>query len=339
MQSTVLASTCSVGSRENKQMQYSWPWGVSPTFSSDGGALPRISVVTPNYNGARFLEATIRSVICQGYKNLQYIVVDGASTDDSMKIIDRYRDHISVVICEPDRGHGNALNKGFARADGEILAWLNSDDMYLPWALHTVAEVFTTFPHVRWIEGQPHLWDHTGRLYVKHSNHIPVNQYDFLLGRYEWIQQESVFWRRGLWHEAGSSISEDYKIMIDGELWTRFFLHAPLHRVQYLLGGFRLHRANRSHDYTVVHQEMRRAIDTMRAALDPSVLDIMQRVSRLMSWLSPIPSLSVQSAIARKLAQSDLDQMGYDIIYREVDEYRLRREPFQFGIRQSHIQY
>jgi glycosyltransferase involved in cell wall biosynthesis len=189
-----------------RNIRFAWPWGVpvdySPAFH---GPCPRISVVTPNYNGAEFLEATIRSVICQGYPNLQYIVVDGGSSDGSLEILKRYSDQISVLICERDNGHGDALNKGFARADGEILAWLNADDMYLPWTLQTVAEVFTAFPQVRWLEGLPTYWDAQGRYYAA-QNGLPINQFDYLLGRYEWIQQESVFWRRDLWRPEDSSL-------------------------------------------------------------------------------------------------------------------------------------
>ena len=310
-------------------MHFGWPWGVSPTHTVGTGEFPRISLVTPNYNGAQFLEATIRSVLCQGYPNLQYIVVDGASTDGSLDIIDRYRDHIAVVISEPDRGHGDALNKGFARADGQILAWLNSDDMYLPWTFHTVAEIFTRFPNVRWIEGLQSLWDACGRLYGAH-NAPPLNQYDYLLGRYEWIQQESVFWTRSLWEDAGSSIADDYKLMIDGELWSRFFLHSPLHRVEYLLAGFRLHAANRSHNKTLLHEEMTRAIDTMRAAASPGVLGQARRFTRMQKWLEIIPSLTVSSGIARKLAGPDLQEMGYDIIRRDGDTYKIDRIPFSY---------
>jgi glycosyltransferase involved in cell wall biosynthesis len=311
-------------------MRYSWPWGVSPAYSAGANALPRISIVTPNYNGAKFLEATIRSVICQGYPNLQYIIADGASTDGSLEIIDRYRDHIAVVISEPDRGHGDALNRGFAKADGEILAWLNSDDMYLPWALHTVAEIFTAFPHVRWIEGLQSLWDDLGRLHGTHST-PPVNQYDYLLGRYEWIQQESVFWTRSLWEDAGGRIADDYKLMIDGELWTRFFLHAPLYRVDYALSGFRMHTANRSHDKALLREEMTRAIDKMRTLVAPSVADKVQRFARMQNWLERIPSLTLKSAIVRKLARPQLEEMGYDVIWRDISDYKTRRIPFSYS--------
>ncbi|MGE5510781.1 MAG: glycosyltransferase family 2 protein [Bacteroidota bacterium] len=317
-------------------MVFSWPWGVSPTFSADhDGPLPRISIVTPNYNGARYLEATIRSVICQGYPNLQYIVVDGGSTDGSLEIINRYRDHISVVISEPDNGHGDALNKGFQRADGQILAWLNSDDMYLPWTFQTVAEVFTKFPHVRWIEGLQSYWDVSGRLYGT-QNSLPLNQYDYLLGCYEWIQQESTFWTKDLWSEAGGRIAEDYKLMIDGELWARFFLHSRLHRVGYHLSGFRPHGANRSHNTELLRQEMARAIDALRAAAPPEALDLVKQFKRIRKLLSPIPSAAIQGGIARRLIPEQLRKMGYEIIWRDpdllgTDSWKISEIPFRYS--------
>src|SRR5215470_7311361 len=111
-------------------------------------ARPRISIVTPSFNQARFLEATIRSVLDQRYDNLEYIVVDGGSTDGSVEIIKRYADRLAFWCSEADGGHGNALNKGLRRATGEIMAWLNSDDIYWPWTLAAVAEIFEAHPDV-----------------------------------------------------------------------------------------------------------------------------------------------------------------------------------------------
>lgn len=300
-------------------MQFAWPWGPPTDFSMKlEGEWPRITIITPNYNGANYIEATLRSVICQGYPNLQYIVVDGASKDNSMEIIERYKDHIDHIICEPDKGHADALNKGFAKADGEILAWLNSDDLHHPWTLFTIAEIFKQFPQVRWLEGTPVYWDEKGRLHGAWAER-PFNAYDYLIGRYGFIQQESVFWRRDLWEEAGGRMNTDYRLMIDGELWARFFLHAKLWRVNTILSGFRLHTTNRSHNRDLVDVEMQRAIETMRTQIDPEVRERAHRyrfVEKMTSWL---PTVTLRTLVPRWLCRADLKHMEYEVILRDPE--------------------
>ena len=112
---------------------------------------PTISVVTPSYNQGRFLEETICSVLTQSYPCVEYVVIDGASSDDSVEIIRKYAGQLTYWVSETDKGQYDAINKGFARTTGEIMAWLNSDDMYTPWALTVVADIFRLFPHVEWI--------------------------------------------------------------------------------------------------------------------------------------------------------------------------------------------
>lgn len=201
---------------------------------------PRISVVTPSLNQGEFLEATLCSVISQQYPALEYIVVDGGSTDGSVGIIERYEADITHWISEPDRGHADALNKGFARTTGEIMCWINSSDLHYPWTLATVAEIFTQFPQVEWISGTGSMFDEDGRLRVVVSS-PGVNLYDILAGDYRGIQQESVFWRRSLWERAGGRLDESLTYAADLDLWLRFFRHAQLYQVGTLLGGFRVH--------------------------------------------------------------------------------------------------
>src|SRR5262249_1097150 len=126
-----------------------WPWNYEisrlPARMRSGRPWPRISVVTVTYNQGHFLEETIRSVLLQGYPNLEYIVVDGASRDNTKRILERYRSQFAFCVSERDAGQTDALSKGFRHATGDILAWLNSDDQYLPHTLATVAEAFDRF--------------------------------------------------------------------------------------------------------------------------------------------------------------------------------------------------
>ena len=116
--------------------------------------LPRITVLTPNFNDAAFLETALKSVLDQGYPDLEYIIMDGGSTDCSLDLIDRYRDRVTLVLSEPDEGHGDALNKGFSLATGDIMGWLNSDDALLPGSLSLLAHVFSVCPEVEWVTSQ-----------------------------------------------------------------------------------------------------------------------------------------------------------------------------------------
>jgi glycosyltransferase involved in cell wall biosynthesis len=164
-------------------------------------SLPKISIVTPSYNQGRFLEETILSVLDQGYPDLEYVLIDGGSGDDSVDIIKKYQQNLHYWVSEKDEGHGHAINKGFSRTTGEIMAWINSDDKYTPWSFKVVSEIFTQFPHVMWIVGFNSWWNSDGAM--TGAARIQKKIYDYLLGNYAWIQQESVFWRRSLWDKVG----------------------------------------------------------------------------------------------------------------------------------------
>jgi glycosyltransferase involved in cell wall biosynthesis len=246
-------------------------------------ASPRISIVTPSFNQAGFIEETIKSVIDQNYDNLEYIVIDGGSTDGAVQIIERYLPHIHYFISEKDSGHGNALNKGFRASTGEIMGWINSDDKYLPWTLRTVADIFEQHPDVNWIMGMNAFWNDKGAMID--ARDVYKNIFDFLAGDFAWVQQESVFWRRSLWNKAGGFINEDYRFMVDGELWTRFFLFDNLWHAKCILSGYRMHRDNRAKEfYAECLAEMGKAIEIMRQKVSQTSMTSIRQDYALLTY-------------------------------------------------------
>jgi glycosyltransferase involved in cell wall biosynthesis len=221
----------------------------------DSPDLPTISIVTPNYNYAHFLEATLKSVLDQRYPKLEYIVHDGGSTDGSVDVIRRYADRLAYWHSRRDAGQYQTIAAGLNRATGEVMGWLNSDDLQTPWTLHVVGRVFAAFPAVDWISSLvPLSWDCIGlpaaiRITAGFSGDA------YLDGAYapgaripgQWvtrrqasfIQQESTFWRRSLWEKAGGYLSNEFGPAGDFELWGRFFERAELVGVSAPLAGFR----------------------------------------------------------------------------------------------------
>lgn len=213
-------------------------------------SLPRISIVTPSLNQAAFLEGTIRSVLDQNYPNLEYVVVDGGSTDGTLEILKKYANRLTWWVSEPDAGHYDAINKGFAHTSGEIMAWLNSDDKYLPWTFSTVADVMTSLPQVEWLTSLFHLfWDERGQA-VNCEAHPGFSRELILRGgtlpgsgwpSWAFMQQESTFWRRSLWEKAGGRIDTTWSLAADFDLWMKFAHQAEVYSLQVPLAGFRRH--------------------------------------------------------------------------------------------------
>ena len=216
--------------------------------------LPTISIVTPNYNCAEFLEQTILSVLGQNYPALEYIVIDDGSTDNSAELIRRHEGRLAFWTTRPNRGQYATINEGFERATGEVMAWLNSDDMYLPGALSVVADIFSQHAEVEWLTTtMPAAWNEEGQAVLVSELH-GFNRESFLRGgnlpgadvyTRGAVQQESTFWRRSLWERAGGYLDASVTVAADFELWARFYQHAELYGVRALLGGYRF-RSNQN---------------------------------------------------------------------------------------------
>lgn len=203
---------------------------------------PKISIVTSSYNQGEYLEHTIKSVLGQEYPNLEYIIIDGGSTDNSVDIIKKYEDQLHYWVSEKDAGLYDALNKGFSKSSGEIMGWINSDDMLHRNSLYSLAELFS-LPEVNWIQGAPVMYDETGRS-VSVTNKREWSKIEFWIGLKTCIQQESTYWSRDLWEKAGAHISTQYKLAGDYELWNRFFKYEDLFTPRVLIGGFRIRTSN-----------------------------------------------------------------------------------------------
>lgn len=233
-----------------KTTERPWPWGCKPLPPDvRDPAWPSISIVTPSYNQAAYIEETLRSVLCQGYPNLEYVVMEDGSSDASPTIISKYRPWLAQYVPGPNRGFGAVLHDGLSRTTGEIMAWLNSDDLYLPGTLETVARVFSDCPEVDWIVGQSLIIDQAGHP-MRLSGQPGFSRRLFFSGRYlgghpawngSWIPQESVFWRRRLWEKAGAHFLTERLQYGDFELWSRFWQHAELHTLPLPLGVYRMH--------------------------------------------------------------------------------------------------
>lgn len=198
----------------------------------------KISIVMPNFNGEAHLEKALLSIFAQQYSNLEFLLIDGGSSDDSREIIEKYSDQIDYTVSEKDRGNTHAINKGFRASTGEVMGWLNSDDILFPGALELVHEIFSKHPDVDWITGRSVGMADSGLvLTVREAR--PWSWLRFIGRDFRHIAQEATFWRRSLWDKAGGGLSENFGIASDFELWTRFLRHANLYSVDGLIGGFR----------------------------------------------------------------------------------------------------
>jgi glycosyltransferase involved in cell wall biosynthesis len=204
---------------------------------------PLVSIITPSYNQGRFLQETIQSVLSQDYPNLEYIIVDGGSTDNSVEVITQYASQLAWRVSEPDQGQTDAINKGFAHANGEIFAWINSDDTYLPGAVTEAVSFMLAHPEAALVYADANLIDEQG-LVIGRFPAQPTDLQKLLRGAVHIPQQTTFFWAR-LWRQVGP-LDPIFQFAMDYDLWVRLAKLAPLVYTPHLWANFRLHGEGKS---------------------------------------------------------------------------------------------
>jgi len=242
--------------------------------------LPIVSIVTPSYNQARFLEETILSVLNQDYPKIEYLVIDGGSTDGSLEIIRRYQDRLAYWVSEPDRGQSHAINKGFHRANGEILAWLNSDDVYCPGAVRAAVEFFESHPDVALMYGRADVIDSDGTM----VSSIPWEDFDApgCITRHRYpIPQPAAFFRREAVQRVGE-LDERLNYCMDWDYWIRIALAGlKVSKIPQTLARYRMHGDSKTGKELIkLREEMVGWVDRFFSQPQPPGIAVLERQSR-----------------------------------------------------------
>jgi glycosyltransferase involved in cell wall biosynthesis len=219
--------------------------------------LPSLSIVIPSYNQGTFIERTIKSIVDQQYPGLQLILMDGESTDETMSIVERYRDGFAVIRHEKDGGQADAIARGFELCTSEIMTWLNSDDTYLPGTLRRVGEHFRDNPEARFVYGDYELIDADDEVIAKKRQpafDLGVVKYAFLT-----VPQMSAFWRRSLYLESGG-IDPSLRFAMDYDLFVKLGSLSPAVHLPFPIGRFRIHTASKTTTLEDVRQQEDRLI-------------------------------------------------------------------------------
>ena len=262
--------------------------------------LPRITVVTPSFNQAAFLEQTLRSVLDQGYPDLEHLVLDGGSTDGSLEIIRRHAPRLAFWRSEKDGGQSAALREGFDRANGEVLAWLNSDDWYEPGALHAVAEAFAIDHAVDIVYGSIRHVDPSGRrLFDAHL----VLDWRILAWESEFVGQPAMFWRRGIYARAGG-LDPTFHFAMDFDLVVRMLrAGARPAKLRRLLANFREHPSSKTLTIGAVGREEVARVRAREGWSSGSAAARLARRWALRSWRFAKDPRCIVSAVERRLRQ------------------------------------
>ena len=253
----------------------------------------RISIIVPVYNMVNTINKTIDSVVSQQYENLELIVMDGNSNDGTKEKLESRKEDFQILISEVDNGQYDAIQKGMQLATGEIVSWLNADDIYFPWTLHKVNFFFTKFPQMNWIAGLPSFLDSSGDLSHMYNNLSSRPQKSIQKGSFRkdvfgYLQQESMFYKKSLWDKVGG-LNLNYLLAGDFELWTRFAKEASIVSINIPFSGFRMNPNSRSKKQVIIYEnevsEIVHKIGNKNKTIKfISRSGILNKIIRLMIW-------------------------------------------------------
>jgi len=281
--------------------KFGWPWTVDsvsgPVEEKDAAPLPKISIVTPSYNQAQYLEETIRSVLLQDYPNLEHIVIDGGSTDNSLAIIKKYEPWLTYWVSEPDRGQSHALNKGYERVTGDLIGWLNSDDLYCQGTLWRVAQAKLANPLADVYYGGIYVIDTENKICDGFWPTDADIRYSLLFGLD--IHQQALFWEKGLSDRIGG-LDETLHAAMDMDFVARLLLSGRPTRILQFLGMFRHHpQAKTSRIRDVGMREVQILRERYAQHLGGADVHQIRRARLMQIWMEAGPRYFVYKAFQR----------------------------------------
>lgn len=309
-----------------------WPWNVESKQLTNpitkDKPLPRVSILTPSFNQGNFIEETIRSVLLQGYPNLEYIIVDGRSTDNSVEVIRKYEPWLAYWESEPDIGQANAINKGFRHSTGNIIAWLNSDDCYQAGTIQNVVSYFQRCQdsHVvcgfrRYISDS-HIDERRVRVYLSPDR--------YSLSRCCYLAQETVFFKRSVWETVGE-LDESYQFALDYDYWQRIlYNNYRFFLIPRFLGLFRIHGSSKGNRLPALRSQELAKIYKRYLGTTKNEMELWSEISpkwwnrtATIHWLSKIGLLDYPVIAQRIISIFDLDEF-------EIPNHSLKTPNFYF---------
>ena len=282
-------------------------------------------IITPSYNQARYLEETIVSVLSQNYPNLEYIIIDGGSTDGSVEIIKKYESHLKYWVSEKDKGQSHAINKGFNKANGDILAWINSDDYYLPDAFNTIATASIKFPNSLWFYAGTYWLSNNNQSYVGGIEDPEIASWYLKC----LVSQPGVFWRRKIWDQVGSLVDENMHFSFDYDLWLKFAAFQPIPQIiTEPIAVFRLHEESKTTNYSSSFKTENDVIRSRHKLLwdDPLVQKRIATLDKKRNAIKQIDKIGQQNTMFHVFSKAIQCVIQFPIIFKDRNLlYRLKK--------------